>query len=166
MGFIKSIVGFLADICYLLIIAYVLVCAPMVFRFKPMVVLSGSMEPTFKVGSVIYTRDCRKEDIAVGDIVTFKLNDDTYVSHRVHSIDENGLYETKGDANDSPDPKKLSYDDIVGKDMNIMIPYIGYYIQYVRNHMYLTIVVIVILVLEFLLSNLRIFNINNKRKEN
>lgn len=165
MGFIKSIVNFLADICYLLIIAYVLVCAPMVFRFKPLVVLSGSMEPTFKVGSIIYTRDCKQDEIDVGDIITFKLDDDTYVSHRVHSIDENGLYETKGDANDSPDPKKLSYDDIVGKDMNIMIPYIGYYIQFVNNHMHLVIVVVVILVLEFLLSNLGIFNINNKRKE-
>lgn len=159
MGFIKSTVNFLADICYLLIIVYVLVCAPMVFRFKPLVVLSGSMEPTFKVGSIIYTRECKADELEVGDIITFKLSDDTYVSHRINSI-ENGLYETKGDANESPDPNKLAFKDIVGKDMNIMIPYLGYYIQFVNSHMYLVIVVVIILVLEFLMSNLRIFNIN------
>lgn len=164
MRLIKSIVNLLADICYLAIIIYVLICAPMVFRFKPLVVLSGSMEPTFKVGSIIYTRDCKEDELEVGDIITFKLSDGSYVSHRINSI-ENGLYETKGDANDSPDVKKLKYSDIVGKDMNIMIPYLGYYVQFVNSHMYLVVVAIVILVLEFLFSNLGIFNINKNGKE-
>ena len=50
--------------------------------------------------------------------------------------------------------------------MNIMIPYLGYYVQFVNSHMYLVVVAIVILVLEFLFSNLGIFNINKKGKEN
>jgi len=164
MGFIKSIISFIADICFLLLIIYALICSPYLFGYKPMVVLSGSMEPTFKVGSIIYSRHVSESELKEGDIITFKLDDGTYVSHRINSI-ENGLYETKGDANDSPDPKKLTYNDIVGKDMNIMIPYVGYFVQYIQTHMYLAIIVVVILVLEFLLSNLGIFNINSKRKE-
>lgn len=165
MVIFKKIIHLLADFCYLFIIVYAILCAPMVFRYKPLVVLSGSMEPTFPVGSIIYSMPVTEDKLEKGDIITFKLSDGTYVSHRINNI-ENGLYETKGDANDSADPNKIKYSDIVGKDMNICIPYMGYYVQFINTHMFIVVIVVIILVLEFLFSNIDAFNIKGKKGVN
>ena len=123
-------------------------------NYKPLVVLSGSMEPTLPTGSVIYYHPVEESDLKVGDIVTFKLKDNkTLVSHRITSIN-NGIIQTKGDANNSVDSLDLTYSSIMGVDSNIYIPYVGYFIQFVNEHLYLVAIVVTILVLEFLLSNI------------
>ena len=160
MEFIKKLVHILSIICYVLIIVYALVCIPNLFGYKPLVVLSGSMEPTIKEGSVLYYKSVDENELKVGDIITFELNGE-YISHRINGI-ENNLYETKGDANDVADPVKISYNEIKGKDSSFTISYIGNYIKFVNSNLYLIGVVVIILVLEFLFSNLEIFNINSK----
>ena len=154
MKALKSFVHVLALLCYVFVGIYALVCVPYLFKYRPLVVLTGSMEPTFKTGSVIYYKHALPNEIKVGDIITFRYND-TFVSHRVNKI-ENNLYETKGDANNTPDATKIKYNDILGKDAEICIPYVGYYIKYINDHMFLLIGVAIILVLEFLLSNIKI----------
>ena len=56
--------------------------------FTPYAVLSGSMEPAFHVGSLIYVKSVDPEDIKVGDAITFRLSgEDTAATHRVIEID-------------------------------------------------------------------------------
>ena len=131
MKYIKIFIHSLSLLCYVFVGIYVIVCIPYLFRYKPLVVLSGSMEPTFKTGGIIYYKHALPEEIKVGDIITFR-NGDIFVSHRVNSIVDN-LYETKGDANNTPDAIKVKYSDIVGKDADFCIPYIGYYIKYINE---------------------------------
>ena len=65
----------------------------------PLAVLSGSMEPTYHVGSLIYVKDADPEEVQVGEPITFKISDDTMVTHRVVAIDPGGPnLQTKGDA--------------------------------------------------------------------
>lgn len=150
---LKKIVHILANICYTFIGIYALICLPMVIGYKPLVVLSGSMEPSIKTGSIIYYSKVQEKDLKVGDIITFKTETKKeYVSHRINSI-EDGKYETKGDANEVADPIKITYDQIVGKDLNISIPFLGYYVKFANEHVYLIIVVAIILISEYLLSN-------------
>ena len=75
-------------------------------------VISGSMEPTIKVGDliVINTKD---KNINVGDVVTFYDVDMAFVTHRVVSINDDIMI-TKGDANDSLDDP-IPLNNIVGK---------------------------------------------------
>ena len=157
MNILKKIVHILSLICYVFIIFYAILCAPIIFKYKPLVVLTGSMEPKFKTGSIIYYKEVSEDKLKVGDIITFKLGDNL-VSHRIYSI-ENGLYETKGDANNTVDANKIKYSDIVGKDADICIPYVGFYVKYINEHMFILIIVAAILVSEFLLSNIG----NNER---
>ncbi len=50
----------------------------------PYAVLSGSMEPTYHVGSLIYVKDTDPADIEIGDPITFVVNEDLLVAtHRV-----------------------------------------------------------------------------------
>ena len=139
MEFIKKIIHFLSNITLILIIIYVIVWIPNIFGYKPLIVLSGSMQPTYKEKSVVYYKEVKREDIKTGDIITFKGNKNELISHRVVSI-ENDSFITKGDANKVNDADIVNYKDICGKNMNFNILYVGYYINFVNNHNYLVII--------------------------
>ena len=151
---LKKIVHILANICYVLIGVYVLVCIPLLFKFKPLVVLTGSMEPTYKVGSVIYYKETGIDNINENDVITFKTKNGTVVTHRVYAKN-NDIFTTKGDANDSPDVESVSYDNVLGKVSKISVPYIGHYVNFLKHNMMFVISIVVILLLEFILSNIK-----------
>ena len=122
-------------------------------------VLSGSMEPTYHTGSLIYVKPCAPEDVQVGDAITFVLNEDLdVVTHRVISIDaENEHFYTQGDANDAPDGAPVYFKNLIGRPV-FTIPYLGYVSHWVSNPpgMYLAIAIaIVLIVLAFLPDMLR-----------
>ena len=162
MVVIRKLIHILAVISYVLIIVYAIVCIPMIFGHHPVVVLSGSMKPTYKVGSVIYYKKVSQKELKVGDVITFNANNSKMVSHRIANID-NGFIETKGDANKVSDVNKIRYENVRGKVGKLSIPYVGYYIKTVNDNLTLVVIVtIIILVSEFLISNTEAFDINNK----
>ena len=162
MGVIKKIVHLLAIISYALIIIYAIVCIPMIFGHHPVVVLSGSMQPTYKVGSVIYYKKVSEKELKEGDVITFNANNNKMVSHRIANIDK-VLIETKGDANNVSDVNKIRYENVRGKVGKLSIPYVGYYIKMVNDNLTLVVIAaVIILVSEFLISNAEAFDINKK----
>lgn len=164
MGLIRKLVHILAVISYVLIIVYAIVCIPMIFGHHPVVVLSGSMKPTYKVGSVIYYKKVSQKELKVGDVITFNVNNNKMVSHRIVNID-NGFIETKGDANKVSDVNKIRYENVRGKVGKLSIPYVGYYIKAVNENLTLVVIVtVIILVSEFLFSNTEAFDINKKQE--
>jgi len=167
MNILKKIIHLLSSICYVLIIIYALVCIPFIFGYKPLVVLTGSMEPSFQVGSIIYYKHVNQNELKEGDIITFSMGN-YVVSHRINKI-ENGLYETKGDANNAVDARRITYSDILGKDLNINIPYLGFYVKFIKDNMYILVIFAIILILDFILSNINKKEIKEeikKKKEN
>jgi len=62
-------------------------------------VISGSMEPTYSVGDLLYVKTVDPDSVKVGDPITFVLNEDLVVAtHRVVGIDsEKRHFTTKGD---------------------------------------------------------------------
>lgn len=163
MGVIKKIVHCLACITYVLIFIYLIVSIPIIFKYKPVVVLSGSMDPTFKTGSIIYYKWIEPKLLKKDDIITFNNQGKNYVSHRIIDIDDDGIT-TKGDANEIADRQKVRFENIRGKVTNITIPYVGYFIRIAnKNSVIIIITAIIILISEFLMSNLKRFN---KDKEN
>lgn len=60
--------------------------------FTPLYVKSGSMEPAFHVGSLIFVQKTDPADIQVNDPITYTINDNgDYSTHRVIAIE---VYET------------------------------------------------------------------------
>ncbi len=161
---IKRLNNILAKICYLVIIIYVLICIPYIFGYHPLVVLTGSMEPTYKIGSIIYYHKVPENELKIGDPITFNLSNGTIVTHRINDIVDNE-YQTKGDANDTPDVVKISYNNILGRVSNIVIPLVGYGIVFIKSHKYFIGIAIFILVSELALNSVLAFDINKKRKE-
>ena len=73
---------------FALVIALAVVSfVPRAFGYTPFAVLSGSMEPEFPVGSMVFVRQVEPTDIAVGDNATFYRSDGAVVTHQVYEID-------------------------------------------------------------------------------
>ena len=127
--------GILVGLVVLLAVALVGV---RVVGLQPFVVLSGSMEPTYHVGSLIYVKDVDYKQLKVGDPITYMLSQDTVVTHRIIEVladeeDPDTLrYFTQGDANDTPDGTSVHYRNILGKPV-FSIPYLGYVSNYIQN---------------------------------
>ncbi|MGE4284095.1 MAG: signal peptidase I [Clostridia bacterium] len=104
---------------------------PTVLGNQLMVVLSGSMAPTFNTGSIVGVKSVPFEEIKVEDIVTFKDIDGKTVTHRVVEIAEGRLV-TKGDANDGIDATPVTSERVIGK-VKMWVPYAGYFVQFAKS---------------------------------
>jgi len=97
-------------------------------------VLTGSMEPTFKVGGVVLSRPVDPRSINVGDVIVFRAStargaeDAPLITHRVVSIREEAgqpVFKTRGDNNDTEDSFDVFARDVTGKVV-VHVPYLGY----------------------------------------
>jgi len=80
------------------------IALPLAFGGRPLVVLSGSMEPTLTTGDVVVVKRVRPEDAHAGDVVTYRNPEGSLVTHRVRAVRRRGArFElvTKGDANNA-----------------------------------------------------------------
>ncbi len=86
--------------------------------YKPFIVLSGSMEPAILTGDIVLTKITRAEDVAQNDIITFRVDRDTAVTHRVTDVvvEEGQIsFLTKGDANVGSDAAVVTPEMLEGK---------------------------------------------------
>ena len=125
MKIIKRIINVLST---LIIVVGVIFLGLYIFGITPYVVLSGSMEPTIKTGSLSFiNKHVKYENIKNKDIIAFRLSDKTLVTHRVINVTAEGL-ETQGDANNIKDSMITTKDNYVGKNV-FWIPKVGYVIK-------------------------------------
>ncbi len=96
----------------LLCLAVLLTAAAALKGLRVYVVMSSSMEPGIKTGSLIIT-DTMKKEPAPGRIITFYTGTNR-VTHRVVRIEEDGTVITKGDGNPCEDPSPVKPDQIEG----------------------------------------------------
>ena len=105
---------------------------------KVFTVLSGSMEPAYHTGSLIYVKEVDYTTLKEGDVITFAISEDMVATHRIGGIvpdDEDPSvlrYRTKGDANDVEDGTLVHYRNIVGSPV-FNIPYMGYVVNYIQH---------------------------------
>lgn len=153
------------------VLAILLVGARLV-GFQVFTVLSGSMEPTYHTGSLIYVKDVDYTEIEPGQVITFMLDEDTVATHRVVEVvpDENDStvlrYRTKGDANDAEDGSLVHYKNVIGSPV-FTIPYLGYFANYIQNPpgMYIAISVGAILLMLVFLPDLLFDDEDEKEDE-
>ena len=102
--------------------------------YKPLMVMTGSMEPSINVGDMVIVKQTEEKDIQIGDIITYVVkNGKESVTHRVIEIiekDGEKFYRTKGDNNNVADPDVVIYENILGK-VDFQIEGIGKIIAYI-----------------------------------
>ncbi len=133
MAVFKKISGIVSTVILVIALLFVaLFFGGRLFGYRPYVVLSGSMEPTYPTGSLLIVQDAVASDVAAGDPITFRLDDSTVATHRVVRIDtEEEQFVTKGDNNDFEDTP-ISFDKLVGKPV-YSVAGLGYAIGWVTQ---------------------------------
>jgi len=98
--------------------------------FRIYYIISGSMRPTIKTGSLIIIKKLRTYN--KNDIVTYIENNtnkkNVSATHRIISVKNKNHYLTKGDANRGEDVSIISKEQIQGKVI-FRIPLLGYLIH-------------------------------------
>jgi signal peptidase len=107
------------------------------YQFK--MVLSGSMEPGIKTGSIVALKpggDMSRFN--KGDVITFKADQGILITHRVVKVIKNNnqvMYRTKGDNNDAADFEPVLSQNVVGEYNGFTIPYVGYAMNFANSKM-------------------------------
>lgn len=149
-------------------------------------VVSGSMEPTIPIGSLIYSGKYNLDDLKKGDIITFTRSDkdgkSSIVTHRIEDVKKADVilftpdkkeqkitkisFVTKGDANGSSDQEEVLPNQILGK-YNWGVPKLGYvaiFAQTQTGFILLVVLPAVVLIIWEILSVILHFKGKYKRK--
>lgn len=124
-------------VSFVVILALLLVGAR-VLGLQVYTVLSGSMEPNYHVGSIIYVKKVEPESLKVDDTITFLLSERTVATHRIVEVlpdedDPNVFYfRTKGDNNDTVDANLVHSGNVLGRVVGT-IPLLGYLFNFVQH---------------------------------
>lgn len=127
----------------------ILVVYCLIFGYKPYIVLTGSMNPTFYPDDIVLVQ--KQDEYQVGDILTCDTGANSYVTHRLIEIKPNGNFVTQGDANPSPDGER-DPSTVVGKVVYI-IPKLGTIYSFLQeNWMMVVSMISVIIALGYLVK--------------
>jgi signal peptidase I len=127
----------LAILCVLGTASVVVEIASFAFDLKASSVLSGSMEPTLPVGSLVFTQTVDAAEIAVGDIVTVtEHGGEGVVTHRVVAIEPADAGRVsltlRGDANMIDDVAPYTVRTV--DKYRFQLPYVGTAILWAKDH--------------------------------
>ena len=111
------IITALAFIASVLLKGYFSSSGKYVLGFQSYITLSGSMSPVIRKGSLVITRRVKADAIKIGDIITYKDDDETLTQRVVDIADNNGSvsFITAGDANEGVNSRPASADNIIGR---------------------------------------------------
>lgn len=121
--------AFTAVLCLLA----VLLVGVRVFGLTPYTIESGSMEPRYPVGSLIYVKKIDPDAVRAGQAITFVMNaDGQTATHQVWRVDPAaGCFYTRGIANLDPngqpvhDGAPVPFDRLIGRPV-FCLPLVGY----------------------------------------
>jgi signal peptidase I len=107
-------------------------------RWRVLPVLSPSMRPAFDAGAAVVAVRAPSSSVRAGDVLAFEapVEDRRVVAHRVVRVVEAGghpVVQTRGDANDAPDPWLARLQDDTVWKVRADVPKAGYALVYLRR---------------------------------
>ena len=108
-----------------------------IFGVQVYMVLSGSMEPKYPTGSLLYITATDADKLEEGDVITFQKTATVTATHRIIEVvyDEatgEEMFRTKGDANDGADKTPVPKSAVIGKAV-FCIPFLGYVANFIQH---------------------------------
>lgn len=116
------------------VVCIILTVGALLFGFRPVVVISGSMEPEIMTGSMVVGQRIAANKINVGDVVTVPRPTGGLITHRVVSTENVGQQASlvlKGDANQIADVQPYKVDNVykvVGS-----VAHVGTFVEVLRS---------------------------------
>jgi signal peptidase len=150
----------------IILVAFVLITSKG-FGWQYNTVMSGSMEPTLNTKGLVVSYPVSAESIKAGDIITF-IRGGEKVTHRVAEVyigeDGNSWFETKGDANNTPDPDPVSANGKVNKVI-FHIPRLGSWVHFLQGRGGIIILDVLAVVLIILLARYAYKGLREKKEK-
>lgn len=158
MQTIKKVWGIVSWVLVcVVVLAAVFLMGSRLLGYRVFNIVSGSMEPVYHVGDLIYVQEVDPNTIQPGDVITFVLNEDLVVAtHRVVRIDaEKQRFYTKGDANETEDGGSVHFKNLIGVP-RFNIPGLGHVSDFIQKApgLYITIAAVAVLLLLAFLPDL------------
>lgn len=156
--FLPSLLSTCGTVMFILVILLVLPTSlPRFIGWEPYEIVSGSMEPTIPVGSLVYVRYDDPASIQKGDVIAF-MSGNSVVCHRVteNKTSEKALV-TKGDANAIEDFEDVAYPSVLGTVV-FHLPFIGGFLSVfasLSGKIYLVLFILCGILLHILAGRLR-----------
>ena len=115
-----------------------LAIGPRTGLYRPVTVLSGSMQPTFSRGDLLISTPQQPAQLRVGQVVSFQIpvGDHGVESHRIVELLGGGdapIVRTRGDANSAPDPWNAQLNGDVAWVVSASVPKLGHLILWMRD---------------------------------
>lgn len=132
--FARILQGTMHIICLVMLLAVCAIGVPRLFGVYEFNVMTGSMTPTYPVGTLVYVAPKDPSSIRPGEVVTCVMDANlNVITHRVveNNYDENTIV-TKGDANEVNDSPIL-YENVVGV-VCFAVPEVGGFVDYLTNN--------------------------------
>ncbi|MCR8850546.1 signal peptidase I [Rossellomorea sp. SC111] len=104
---------------------------PSFFGYKPLTVLTNSMEPKISAGDMVFVKEKDAMSVKEKEIITFRTADQKVVTHRVVDVTPEGFL-TKGDNNNVEDSWKVKPDSLIG-EVAVILPNAGYVAKFISS---------------------------------
>lgn len=158
MQTIKKVWGIVSWVLVcVVVLAAVFLMGSRLLGYRVFNIVSGSMEPVYRVGDLIYVQEVDPNTVQPGDVITFVLNEDLVVAtHRVVRVDaEKQRFYTKGDANETEDGGSVHFKNLIGVP-RFNIPGLGHVSDFIQKApgLYITIAAVAVLLLLAFLPDL------------
>ena len=115
---------------YLSVVAFLFAWVVIVWAvvgWTPAVVTTGSMQPAINPGDIILSAP-PEDDVVLdaGTVITFEdpVRPGELITHRVDTVNADGTYTTRGDANSSADSYEVTTDELTGVG-RLLVPAVG-----------------------------------------
>jgi len=102
--------------------------------YKPLIVLSGSMEPTIFPGDLVIVKETQGSSLKAGDIISY-MRGQSVITHRiveVTEVDGDTRFVTKGDNNNVDDGVLVAFSMLEGKYL-MRIPNLGHAAMFMQT---------------------------------
>ena len=133
-------VSIISDIVIVVLLLLVIAFAGVrLVGLTPYAVLSGSMEPKFPVGSLIYVKSVDPATIQPGDAVTFEKGSGVIATHEAYEVDldvqqirTQGIANINSDGSIMKDAEPVSFSSVIGVPV-ACVPMLGYVNAFVTS---------------------------------
>lgn len=176
LNILGNILFYLFMLILLLIISFTLLSkfsggVPLILGNRLYAVVSGSMEPSIKTGSLVVVKDVDADTLEVDDVITYNhIDSQKVVTHRIVKISQvNSVlyFTTRGDANDTDDFASVSQENLIGK-VTLTIPFAGRILVFANSKTGVFMLLIVPGILLIIFESIQVYKnvmLSKKKKE-
>ena len=129
---LRRITPALSILCwfYLSVVAFLFAWVVIVWTavgWEPMVVTTGSMQPAINPGDIVLSAPPEAGvRLDAGTVITFEdpVRPGELITHRIDTVNPDGSYTTRGDANSSADSYEVTTEELTGVG-RLLVPAVG-----------------------------------------